>query len=117
MVDPRRQTKRDEQAGRMTRRNFVAVSVTAGIAVTAGCTAEDIPIEVVEEDVEITTPDGIADAAYIHPSTGAYAGVLIWTDAFGLRASMRDMAKRLAADGYSVLVPNPFYRVLRVPLF
>jgi carboxymethylenebutenolidase len=107
----------------MTRRDFVAFSVTAGVAVTAGCAAEDTAddmsqeIEVVEEDVEITTPDGTADAAYIHPRTGAYAGVLIWTDAFGLRPSFRAMARRLAADGYSVLVPNPFYRVERAPSF
>ena len=117
--DPAEQLKRDEQSGKMTRRDFVAVSVTAGIAVTAGCTAEDTPqvIEVIEEDVEITTPDGTADAAWIHPSTGAYAGVLIWTDAFGLRPSFRAMGRRLAAEGYSVLVPNPFYRVGPAPQF
>ena len=121
--DPAKQPKRDAQPSGMTRRDFVAFSVTAGVAVTAGCAAEDTAddmsqeIEVVEEDVEITTPDGTADAAYIHPSTGAYAGVLIWTDAFGLRPSFRAMARRLAADGYSVLVPNPFYRVERAPSF
>ena len=121
--DPVQHPKRDAQSDRMTRRDFVAFSVTAGVAVTAGCAAEDTAedtaqeIEVVEEDIEITTPDGIADAAYIHPRTGAYAGVLIWTDAFGLRPSFRAMARRLAADGYSVLVPNPFYRVERAPSF
>jgi carboxymethylenebutenolidase len=41
--------------------------------------------------------------------------VLIWPDAFGLRPSMRDLARRLAADGYSVLVPNPFYRISKAP--
>jgi len=41
--------------------------------------------------------------------------VLLWPDAFGLRPSMRDMAKRLAAEGYAVLVPNPFYRVSKAP--
>ena len=117
--NPAKQPKRDAQPGEMTRRDFVAFSVTAGVAVTAGCTAQDTPqdIEVVEEDVEITTPDGTSDAAYIHPRTGSHPGVLIWTDAFGLRPSFRDMAKRLAAEGYSVLVPNPFYRVERAPVF
>jgi carboxymethylenebutenolidase len=43
--------------------------------------------------------------------------VIIWPDAAGLRPSMRDMAKRLAAEGYSILVPNPFYRVSRAPQF
>ena len=112
--DPAEQPERDAQTGKMTRRDFVAFSVTA-VAVTASCTAQDI--EVVEEDIEITTPDGTADAAYIHPRTGAYAGVLIWTDAFGLRPSFRAMGRRLAAEGYSVLVPNPFYRVERAPVF
>src|SRR5579864_9357973 len=72
-------------------------------------------LEVVETNVEIKTPDGACDAAFIHPQTGAHPGVLIWTDAFGLRPSMREMGKRLAAEGYSVLVPNPFYRVAKNP--
>jgi carboxymethylenebutenolidase len=70
---------------------------------------------VVEIDVEIKTPDGTCDAAFIHPKTGSYAGVLIWPDAFGLRPAMRGIGKRIAAEGYSVLVPNPFYRVARAP--
>ena len=115
MVNPAKHAKRDSQPGEMTRRDFVALSVTAGVAVSTGCTEQ--AIEVVEETIEITTPDGIADAAYIHPRTGSHPGVLIWPDAFGLRPSFRDMAKRLAANGYSVLVPNPFYRVQRAPVF
>ena len=47
---------------------------------------------------------------------GSHPGVLIWTDAFGLRPSMRDIGKRIAAEGYSVLVPNPFYRVAKAPV-
>ncbi len=113
--DPAKQSRRDAQYGAITRRDFVALSVTAGVAVSASCAPQEI--EVVEEDVEITTPDGVADAAYIHPSRGSHPGVLIWTDAFGLRPSFRAMARRLAADGYSVLVPNPFYRVERAPSF
>ena len=70
---------------------------------------------VIETDVEIKTPDGTCDAAFIHPKSGSHPGVLFWPDAFGLRPSMRDMAKRLAAEGYSVLVPNPFYRVAKAP--
>ena len=68
-----------------------------------------------ETDVEIHTPDGTCDAAFIHPDQGAHPGVLIWADAFGLRPVTRDMARRLAAEGYSVLVPNPFYRVSKAP--
>src|SRR3984957_20917574 len=91
------------------RRDFVALSMTAGLAASAA------DLEIVEKNVEIKTPDGTCDAAFIHPRGGSHAGVLIWPDAFGLRPSMRDMAKRLAADGYSVLVPNPFYRISKAP--
>jgi carboxymethylenebutenolidase len=91
------------------RRDFVALSVTASLA------ASGADLEIVEKNVEIKTPDGTCDAAFIYPRGGSHAGVLIWPDAFGLRPSMRDMAKRLAADGYSVLVPNPFYRISKAP--
>jgi carboxymethylenebutenolidase len=99
----------------LTRRDFVALTVAAGIAAAAGTdlTAQ----QVVETNVEIKTPDGTCDAAFIHPASGAHPGVIIWPDAFGLRPSMRDMAKRLAMAGYTVLVPNPFYRVAKSPVY
>src|SRR6478672_3162524 len=112
--DQKNQQKNDTQSGDIGRRDFVALSVAAGLAATAG-TAEAAGLEVVESDVEIKTPDGTCDAAFIHPKTGSHPGVLIWADAFGLRPSMRAMAKRIAAEGYSVLVPNPFYRVTKAP--
>jgi carboxymethylenebutenolidase len=100
----------------MTRRDFVSITVGAGIAAAAGMQAS-AQQRVVETNVNIKTADGTCDAAFIHPAAGSHPGVLIWTDAFGLRPSMREMAKRLAADGYSVLVPNPFYRVAKSPVF
>jgi carboxymethylenebutenolidase len=99
----------------ITRRDFVKTTAAAGFAVAAGATLG--AQQVVETNVEIRTPDGTCDAAFIHPATGSHPAVVIWPDAFGLRPSMRDMAKRLATDGYSVLVPNPFYRVAKAPLF
>src|SRR5262249_11131787 len=66
-----------------------------------------------EKDVEIKTPDGTCNAAFIHPTTGSYPGVIMWADAFGLRPVMREMGRALAKEGYAVLVPNPFYRVVR----
>lgn len=71
--------------------------------------------QIVEKNVEVVTPDGICDAAFFHPLSGFYPGVLIWPDAFGLRPAMRDMGRRLAAEGYAVLVPNPFYRLTKAP--
>ena len=115
MEDQNNQPKNDTPVGDLARRDFVALSVAAaGIAATAGQGAA-AGLEVVETDVEIKTPDGTCDAAFIHPKSGSHAGVLIWPDAFGLRPSMREMGKRIAADGYSVLVPNPFYRLSKAP--
>ena len=108
--------KNDTQPGDLARRDLVALSVAAGLAATAG-SASAANHDVVETNVEIKTPDGTCDAAFFHPQTGSHPGVLIWTDAFGLRPSMRDMAKRIAAEGYSVLVPNPFYRVSKAPQY
>ncbi len=111
--DQRNEPRNEGQGSDLARRDFVALSMTAGLAATAGPAAA--ALEVIETNVEIKTPDGTCDAAFIHPKTGSYPGVLIWPDAFGLRPAMRDIGKRLAAEGYSVLVPNPFYRVSKAP--
>jgi carboxymethylenebutenolidase len=106
----------EEPSGELTRRDFVALSVAAGLTVAAGSrSAAELPV--VETSVEIKTPDGTCDAHFIHPTSGSYPGVLIWTDAFGSRPSMRDIAKRAAAEGYAVLLPNPFYRSAKAPVF
>src|SRR6266851_9139330 len=89
----------------VSRREFGAVSLAAGLAVVAGAgAAEAAEHPLTETEVTIKTPDGTCDAAFIHPTSGSHPGVLIWTDAFGLRPAMRDIGKRIAAEGYSVLV-------------
>jgi carboxymethylenebutenolidase len=72
-------------------------------------------VNVTESDVTITTPDGSADCYFVHPSSGAAPGVLMWPDIFGLRPAFRQMGQRLAESGYSVLVVNPFYRTKKAP--
>ena len=69
-----------------------------------------------ETDVEVTTPDGLADCHFVHPSTGQHTAVLVWPDILGLRPAFRAMGRRLAQSGYSVLVVNPFYRDARSPV-
>src|SRR6202167_1782247 len=113
MTDEKQNAKNNDLA----RRDFVALSVAAGITAAAAGSVLAKDLEVVETMVEVTTPDGTADAAFIHPASGSHPGVLIWTDAFGLRPSMRAIGKRIAAQGYSVLVPNPFYRMGKGQLF
>lgn len=69
------------------------------------------------EMVDIPTPDGTADAYLAHPDDGApHPAVLLYMDAFGLRPHLKGMADRLAAAGYTVLVPNVFHRSGRAPL-
>src|SRR5438067_12314360 len=115
MADERRdQNANAEGPGELSRREFVAISIGAGIAAAAGtASAADMPVT--EKNVKIKTPDGTCDAAFIYPTTGSHPAVLVWPDAFGLRESMRDIGKRVAAQGYAVLVPNPFYRVKKAP--
>ena len=67
--------------------------------------------------VDITTPDGVADAFLAAPEgRGPYPGVLFYMDAFGPRPRLEEMAERIAAEGYVVLVPHVFYRQGRAPL-
>jgi len=107
--DDRRQF---EALGQVTRRQF-GVIVAAGVAMALPAVAN--AADVAEADVTVTTPDGQADAYFVHPSSGVAAGVLVWPDIFGLRPAFRQMGKRLAQSGYSVLVVNPFYRVKKAP--
>ncbi|MEU1405397.1 dienelactone hydrolase family protein [Streptomyces sp. NPDC005728] len=67
--------------------------------------------------VDIPTEDGVADAYLAHPADGQpHPGVLLYQDAYGLRPQLRAMADRLAGAGYTVLVPNVFYRLGRAPV-
>src|SRR5213593_3089556 len=105
----------EESSSGLSRRDFVTWSLAAGLgAATGSASAAEA---VVETAVTVKTPDGSSDAYFIHPRTGSHPGVLIWTDALGLRPSMRDIGKRIAAEGFSVLVPNPFYRAAKAPVF
>ena len=98
----------------MTRREFGTLSAGAGLAALLPRAAN--AQAVTEQDVEVTTPDGVADCFFVHPASGTHPGVLIWPDILGLRPAFRQMGRRLAESGYSVLVVNPFYRSARSPV-
>ncbi len=107
------QDRQDYEAlGLVTRRQF-GVLVGAGIALTLPQVAN--AVAVTESEVTVTTPDGTCDCYFVHPATGTAPGVLVWPDIFGLRPAFRQMGKRLAESGYSVLVVNPFYRTKKAP--
>src|SRR5437763_8956007 len=101
-----------EARGLVTRKQFGAM-LGAGVAMMLPRVAN--AVSVTESEVTVTTPDGSADCYFVHPSSGTAPGVLVWPDIFGLRPAFRQMGKRLAESGYSVLVVNPFYRVKKAP--
>ena len=96
---------------RLTRRAFGALAGAAGVGMLMPGAAH--AAEVTGTDVEITTQDGSVDAYFVHPASGKAPGVIMWPDIFGLRPAFREMADRLAGQGYAVLVPNPFYREVK----
>jgi carboxymethylenebutenolidase len=104
--------KEFEALGLVTRRQF-GVLLGAGIAMMLPQVVN--AVAVTDGDVTVTTPDGMCDAYFVHPASGTAPGVLVWPDIFGMRPAFRQMGKRLAESGYSVLVVNPFYRVKKAP--
>jgi carboxymethylenebutenolidase len=97
----------------VSRRTFGLMTVAAAGA--AGSARAGVPV--VEKEVDVKTADGVADAALYYPQgKGSWPAVLLWTDVVGLRQAFRDMGRRLAGEGYVVLVPNPYYRVKRSPV-
>jgi carboxymethylenebutenolidase len=101
------------KSGDLSRRQFGALTLGAGVLSFLPPVAG--AAETKDAEVEIKTPDGTCDAYFVHPASGTAPGVLVWPDIFGLRPTFRQMGKRLAESGYSVLVVNPFYRVKKAP--
>lgn len=97
----------------VSRRTFGLMTIAAaGLAGAANAASQ-----VVEKDVEIRTADGVADAALYYPEGAAkHPAVLMWPDVMSLRPVFREMGRRLAAEGYVVLVPNLYYRVKKAPV-
>jgi len=101
-----------EARGMVTRRQF---GVLLGAGMLMALPKVINAVAVTESEVTIKTPDGTADCYFVHPASGTAAAVLVWPDIFGLRPAFRQMGKRLAESGYSVLVVNPFYRTKKAP--
>ena len=106
--------KQPHDARGLTRRDFGALSVGASIAMMLPRTANAVDATVTE--VDVPTPDGIADCYFAHPIAGSHPAVVIWPDARGIRDTYRQLAVRLAESSYAVLVVNPYYRSHRGPV-
>jgi carboxymethylenebutenolidase len=103
----------NEDLAKYSRRDVGALAAAVGVAMMLPRAAHAVDVK--ESEVNIKTPDGECDAYFVAPTSGAHAAVLIWPDIFGLRPAFRQMGKRLAEEGYSVLVVNPFYRQKKAP--
>jgi carboxymethylenebutenolidase len=102
-----------EDLTKYSRRDVGTLAAAVGLAMMLPRAAHAVDVK--ESDVSVKTPDGDCDAYFVTPTTGAHAAVLVWPDIFGLRPAFRQMGKRLAEEGYSVLVVNPFYRQKKAP--
>ncbi|MCB9677974.1 MAG: dienelactone hydrolase family protein [Alphaproteobacteria bacterium] len=107
-------TTEHENDAYLSRRGFAAMTAAAALAamLPSGAFAADLA----EQDVTVETPDGKCDAYFVHPAGKAAPAVVIWPDILGLRPALRAMGKRLAAEGYAVLVVNPYYRSAKAPV-
>lgn len=130
-----RDTRRWLDEKRLGRREFGALGVGATVAVLAaacddssGSTSKDASAPEADAStkgetrktkantVSIGTPDGSADAYFVHPESGKHPAIIVWPDVLGLRDGFKTMATRLAEDGYAVLVINQYYRTAKAPV-
>jgi carboxymethylenebutenolidase len=102
--------------GAVNRRQFAAMSAMATLAACTTVQAESVG-GLTESMVSFPAPGGTMDAFFVHPASGKHPAVIMWPDIASLREAFKVMARRLAADGYSVIVPNPFYRDAPAPQF
>jgi carboxymethylenebutenolidase len=99
----------------LSRRQF---GVIAGAGAISACAptgsqagnAAAAAAKLTERSVTFTTPDGTMDAFFVHPASGKHPAVILWPDIASIREAKRNMARRLAGEGYAVLVLNPYYR-------
>jgi carboxymethylenebutenolidase len=72
----------------------------------------------IEENIEIRTGDGVAEALLVRPdSSKPLPAVINLTDGLGFRPAFAEQSKRIAEGGYVVLAPNIFYRTSKLPVF
>src|SRR5918998_253079 len=87
----------------------LAACATRRVSGAGGALAEDW--------VRIPTPDGTMDAFFVRPARGRHPAILTWPDIMGVREAFKVMARRLAGQGYAVLVLNHYYRAAPAPQF
>ncbi len=98
----------------ISRRQFGALTGAAALAACASGESEgraqpSIP-GLTEQGINFATADGRLDGHFVRPEQGTHAAVILWPDIAGIREAKRNIARKLASEGYAVLVVNPYYR-------
>ena len=99
----------------VNRRRF-ALAATGALAGCASGAVGGVP-ELAEDWVRVPTADGTMDAFFVRPARGRHPAILTWPDILGVRDACQVMARRLAGQGYAVLVINAYYRAAPAPQF
>lgn len=105
----------------LSRREFGVVSGAAALAActppageAASASKTGQPLRALSQtEVSFDTADGTMDAVFIHPASGEHPAVIHWPDIAGIRPSHIAMAERTAAEGYAVLLVNPYHRDIK----
>ena len=98
--------------GAVNRRQFTRMGVMLGAGATmAACsTTAEAEGGLSERMVTFAAAGGTMDGLFVHPGGKKSPAVILWPDIAGLRPAKMAMGRRLAAEGFAVLVANPFYR-------
>jgi carboxymethylenebutenolidase len=106
------------EMGGVNRRQFTAIGALAAFAAASAPLDSALAADgLVEGAVKFAAPGGTMDAFFVHPAKGKHPAVIMWPDIASLRDAFKVMARRLAGAGYSVIVPNPFYKDAPAPQF
>ena len=101
----------------LSRRTFAAAGACLFALASASCaTVDPQGPSVIQRTVAVATPDGAADALLFYPSArgGHWPAIVVWTDAAGLRPAYAEIGRKLAEEGYVVLIPNAFFRTVKL---
>jgi carboxymethylenebutenolidase len=102
----------------VSRRTFAKLGALAALA---ACTAPDEATaqqaRLSESYPKFDAPGGVMDAYFVHQVDGKHPAVIVWPDIAGRRDTFLAMGRRLAHEGYSVLILNPYYRDAEAPQF
>lgn len=118
LADMGRKARRRTAAAELSRRQFAAMGA---VATVIACSPLDSAVaqaaRLAESTVTFDAPDGRMDGFFVHPAQGKFPAIIVWPDIAGVRDAFMSMSRRLARQGYAVLVLNPYYRDEAAPQF